>query len=188
MTFPSLHEFLATVKQEAKKEVSPTPATTTTPTITPTAVAAPVGPKPPPLPLPAASSNVVDKNGEAGVLMPMPMGPQMPTAPGDLALYPAYMQACEKMKELLGECENLRKANEQLEKERAELRAEAIEARGSSKLTKDEKYATTKNKHLFFSIYFRFTAAATEIYVCFWFVVTLNSASKKQPKGEVEFV
>jgi hypothetical protein len=61
-----------------------------------------------------------------------------PTA-GDLALYPAYMQACEKMKELLSECEMLKKTNDTLQKETAELKAKLVDAR-DNKLSKDERY------------------------------------------------
>jgi len=52
-------------------------------------------------------------------IAPVAMGPS------DMTLYPAYMQACEKMKELLNDCEGLRQAKERLEKENAELRTQA---------------------------------------------------------------
>ena len=154
---PSLHEFLATVKQERasfdstdgeagiKKEKddglqSPLklPASSATTKIDPQMkppelLAEGLLPTPPPLlPMPPLP-----------IMPPQLVGP-MPTAPGDLALYPAYVQACEKMKELLGECGNLRTANEKLEKEKTELKAKAMEAR-DGKLTKDEKYATAMN-------------------------------------------
>jgi hypothetical protein len=146
LSFPSLHEFLASVKQVVKKESSnlETASAVKTERVEEPLPAAPNGAS-------DGANAIADPNPPAAVSGPAPTvdagvppvlpPPSMLPAPtaGDLALYPAYMQACEKMKELLSECESLRKTNDSLQKETDELKAKLVDAR-DNKLSKDERY------------------------------------------------